>query len=81
MEEARSALNVLALVKGSERYVFVYDDASTATLLQTFGRYAADRTLSFNWYDAAVLSERIRGRRTNLRSCDGFNNLDDLADV
>ena len=54
------SMNVLALVKDSERYVFLYDDESTATLLQTLGRYAADKTLSFTWYDAAVLSQKIR---------------------
>jgi hypothetical protein len=53
-------VNVLALVKEGERYVFLYDDDSAATLLQTFGRYAADKDLSFSWYDAAVLSQKVR---------------------
>lgn len=53
-------MNVLALVKGTERYVFLYDDQSARTLLQTLGRYAADPELSFTWYDAAVLSQKIR---------------------
>lgn len=53
-------VNVLALVKEGERYVFLYDDESAATLLQTFGRYAAEKELSFSWYDAAVLSKKVR---------------------
>lgn len=53
-------MNVLALVKGSERYVFLYDDASPDAVLQTIGRYAADPELSFTWYDAAVLSQKVR---------------------
>lgn len=53
-------VNVLALVKDGERYVFLYDDDSASTLLQTFGRYAADKDLSFTWYDAAVLSQKVR---------------------
>lgn len=53
-------VNVLALMKEGERFVFLYDDESTATLLQTFGRYAADSELSFSWYDAAVLSRKVR---------------------
>jgi hypothetical protein len=53
-------INVLALVKGSERYVFLYDDASRAEALRTLGRYASNPELSFTWYDAAVLSQRIR---------------------
>jgi hypothetical protein len=53
-------VNVLALLKNGERYVFLYDDQSVETLLQTLGRYASDPELSFSWYDAAVLSQRIR---------------------
>jgi hypothetical protein len=53
-------INVLALVKEGERYVFLYDDESASQLLQTLGRYAADPELSFSWYDAAVLSQRVR---------------------
>jgi hypothetical protein len=53
-------LNVLALVKDSERYIFLYDEESSDTLLQTLGRFAADKDLSFTWYDAAVLSQKVR---------------------
>ena len=53
-------INVLALVKGSERYVFLYDDSNRAETLRVLGRYASDPDLSFTWYDAAVLSRKIR---------------------
>lgn len=53
-------MNVLALVKDSERYVFLYDDESPAALLQQLGRFAADKDLSFTWYDAAILSQKVR---------------------
>lgn len=53
-------INVLALVKGSERYVFLYDDESRAETLRILGRYASNPELSFTWYDAAVLSQKIR---------------------
>ena len=53
-------VNVLALLKDGERYVFLYDDRSLPQLLQTLGRYAADPELSFSWYDAAVLSQKVR---------------------
>ncbi len=56
-------MNVLALVKGSERYVFLYDDESVRSLLQTLGRFAADPNLSFTWYDAAILSQKVRRLR------------------
>jgi len=53
-------VNVLALVKGSEQYVFFFDDSNRTEMLRTLGRYAANPDLSFTWYDAAVLSEKIR---------------------
>jgi hypothetical protein len=52
--------NVLALIKGDERYVFVYDDSSRAALIDAFRDSAADPQLAFNWFDAAVLTEKAR---------------------
>lgn len=57
---AQEDINVLALVKGSERYVFLFDDDNRSEALRTLGRYASDPELSFSWYDAAVLSQKIR---------------------
>ena len=64
-------INVLALVKGSERYIFLYDDTTRAETLRTLGRYASNPDLSFTWYDAAVLSQKIRQehRETEKNSC------------
>ena len=56
----RRELNVLALVKGNERYVFVYDEESRQMLVDAFRGYAADPELSFTWFDAAVLTEKAR---------------------
>ncbi len=53
-------MNVIALVKDGERYIFLYDEKSIPQLLQTLGRYAADPELNFTWYDAAVLSQKVR---------------------
>lgn len=53
-------INVLALVKGKERYVFLYDDANRAETLRVLGRFASNPELSFTWYDAAILSQKIR---------------------
>lgn len=53
-------INILALVKGEERYVFLYDDRNRVETLRMLGRYAADPQLSFTWYDAAVMSKKIR---------------------
>lgn len=59
----QQGINVLALLKGSERFVFLYDDESADQLLQTLGDYAADPNLNFSWYDAATLSQRVRKLR------------------
>lgn len=53
-------LNVLALIKGQDKYVFLFDDANRVETLRMLGRYAADPELNFSWYDAAMLSQRIR---------------------
>ena len=55
-----SAFNVLALIKGSEHYVFVYDDESRQSLLEEFQSIAGNPELTFNWHDAAVLSGKAR---------------------
>ena len=55
-----SDINVLALVKGEERYVFLFNDETRAEALRTLGRFASDPDLSFTWYDAAVLSQKVR---------------------
>ncbi|MCI0460106.1 MAG: hypothetical protein L0Z62_24405 [Gemmataceae bacterium] len=52
--------NVLALIKGQERYIFVYDDDSRQPLIETFRDQAADPQLTFSWFDAAVLTEKAR---------------------
>jgi len=53
-------VNFIALVKGTERYVFGYHDSDRAELSLVFGRFACNPELSFTWYDAAVLSQRVR---------------------
>jgi hypothetical protein len=50
--------NVLALLKGDESYVYVYDDTSKPTLVETFHTHAGNSDLSLNWFDAAVLTQK-----------------------
>ena len=56
----RRDLNVLALLKGSERYVYVYDDESRAGLVDVFRDQAADPHLTLSWLDVAVLTHKAR---------------------
>ena len=52
-------INVLALVKGEERYIFLYDDESRQELLRMLGRFASRKDLAFSWYDCAVLANKV----------------------
>lgn len=53
-------LNVLALLKGQERFLFVYDDDSRDAVVAAIRDQAADPDVSLNWFDAAVLTDRAR---------------------
>jgi hypothetical protein len=53
-------LNILALVKGAERYIFVYDDESRAKLIDTIRDLAANPHMSLSWFDANVLTRKAR---------------------
>jgi hypothetical protein len=53
-------VNVLALVKGEEKFIFLFDDENRDETLRQLARFAADPELDFSWYDAAMLSRKIR---------------------
>ena len=59
-EDASDEINVLALVKGDERFIFLFADDQRDECLRAFGRWAANPELTFTWYDAAVLSQKLR---------------------
>lgn len=56
-------VSIVAIVKGEERYIFMFDDDSRAETLRKLGQYASNPELSFTWYDAAVLSQKVRQTR------------------
>lgn len=73
LQNVSTEINVLALVKGEERYVFLFDDDNRVETLRQIGRYAANPELSFTWYDAAVMSQKIRqtgAKRPEKAVCD-----------
>ena len=65
-EDLSQEVNVIALTKGEERFIFLYDDARMADTLKVLGRYASDPSLSFNWVDAAIVSDKIRRHMRNV---------------
>ncbi len=58
--DRQDGINVLALIKKGENYVFLFTDEKRADVLRTLGRFANDKELDFNWYDAAMLSQKVR---------------------
>lgn len=74
MIESKSIdINVVVLVKEleshvPESYIFVYTDENRVKVLSVFGRFAENPELSFTWYDAAALSQKIRQKmpKTNI---------------
>lgn len=58
-------VNVLCLVKGDQRYVFLFDDAHRLDVFQALGRAASNEDLDFTWYDAAMCSQRLREKRND----------------
>ena len=60
--------NVLALIKGMERYVYIYDDTSRHALMDAFRDQAADPRLNLSWFDVAVLTEKACEQATKADS-------------
>lgn len=59
--------NILALVKGNEHYVYIYDDDSGQPLQEAFQSHAADPELSLTWFDAAVLAQKAQEQMSLFR--------------
>lgn len=71
-------INVLALVKGNERFIFLFDDQNRDETLRQLARFAADPELDFTWYDAAMLSRKIRDAvpsNGDVRASEEFDSL------
>jgi hypothetical protein len=54
-------IHVLALVKGPHRFIWIYTPANKTAVLHQLGQFASRPDLpEFTYYDAAVLSQKIR---------------------
>ena len=62
VRETGRDVNFLALPKGEEKYIFLYTNAMRAELIRTLHKYAEidNQILSLTWYEAAVLSTKVR---------------------
>ena len=59
---------VTALIKGGEKYIFLYDEQHRSQTMFAIGRMAANQDLSLTWYDAAVLAQHVREQVNTERS-------------
>lgn len=53
-------MNILAMAKGPDRYIFLWDDASESKdeLHRTFDKFAENDDLNFSPADAVLLKQR-----------------------
>ena len=54
----RREMNILAMAKGQERYIFLYDDQSYDALIDLLDKFADDPNLNFSTADASLLSQK-----------------------
>jgi hypothetical protein len=72
----RREMNILAMARGPERYVFLYDDSSHETLLEVLDRFAENPDLNFTTADAALLAQKARESQVRTGGS-GFSTLRD----
>jgi hypothetical protein len=53
------AVKTLSLVKGKQHFCFRYEVGQEGKVLDAFIEMVNNRELSFDWYDAAVLSHQL----------------------
>ncbi|MFA6186417.1 MAG: hypothetical protein WC770_04285 [Phycisphaerae bacterium] len=58
-EKLQQNLRQLVLKKGSEKYIFRYQDGCEDTLLDAMVCQAKNSKTNFDWFDAAVLSFKL----------------------
>jgi len=58
MEE--SHVSVIALRKGEDRFIFIFDDVRRRELLYILGKFAMNEDLNFTWHDAAMLNKKMK---------------------
>ncbi len=54
-----SSMKTLSLVKGQQHYCFRYEAGQEAKVLDALVELVHRRDLSFDWFDAAVLSHQL----------------------
>lgn len=58
--EPDTDVKIIALVKGGERYIWLYTEENRIDVIRQFGRFASDPSLSFDWNDAGMLAQKVK---------------------
>lgn len=53
------AVKTLSLVKGKDQFFFKYEEGEESIVLQSLVEMVNRRDVSFDWFDAAVLSHQL----------------------
>ncbi len=61
-------VNVLVLLKGSHRFVYIFDDQSRQELSDVIAFQASDSQSTLSWFDAVVLNKRIKSSSSSTPS-------------
>jgi hypothetical protein len=69
-------IHMVICVRGDDTYAFFYHPEQKQEIKDILSRFSLDRGLSFNWYDAAILSTNIRNG--NVKK---FSSLIDFIDM
>ena len=59
-------MNIVCLAKGSQRFIFIYDDANSYNVLESIARFTARSDLEFDWRDANRLAEDVDRKRMEM---------------
>lgn len=59
MARTATDVNFTVIAKGGERYVFVWVESQRAELMAKLAHFAQDENLSFTWYDAVCVANKI----------------------
>jgi hypothetical protein len=62
MATVREFLAYIKRGPAHEIYVFIFDAAHRLEVQRTLGRFASNPELSFSWYDAAVVSQKVSAK-------------------
>ena len=52
-------MNIIVILKGAERYIFVFDDEHERQFFRTICGMACNRDLSLTWRDVAVAYRKM----------------------